>query len=983
MAGFSYFDATHWKYVNSGTADLLSSSGTTLTDLPASQSKTGSAFYQTTRAKCFDIPATKEIWLKFDVYFNGANRWRAYNEGSAGFCGVTAQTTGYIYIFSNENELKGIANTAVKNQLQSVLLHMSSDNSAGIIEAWVDGKKIYSYTGNVNNGDDFADIYLQSDGAGTYFSNVLISNFQSPPIARQVNIKPAIFASALIDLPTAEIDIKPEIFVVVATKKPPVEIYILPEIYVTIKEDAPTAEIDILPEIWATIYSPPQFVRITGDTARIVKKSDSASGDTLREISKSEIIRGDTLRQLVDPSRVFETATADLLCRLATTERVTADTKLNLATSEIVTADTLRKIQRTEIARADTCRALREFARADTLRIICRAESVKADTIIRRPHILRYTVESPTRRLLKAAPNQSLVNSFKDYGVTAFNITLNERTLSDTFNLEIARQMNINDAAQGQLLDYHFSFLVEETSQQGLIQSVKGMYDIDKLLYSHIDSSGTIRYRDGDTEEMTAAITTGYIVYKKDEGATVFCARASDIINRTADYLCLTPNIKIQDFTPYNLSGNTNITYADLISTLFSWTSRLPQRQINVFIRGNVLHCIQRGLEDSAFDISNLKHSRPTVTRKLLRTMYNSPFASYKLKDKDKPDAPDIPDDYSEPEIAVPFSGTISFSNDSSSISYRYLNGLLVKETHRLSNSTCDAHSESEYLYAEVFPEGISELSIWLHNLTGDFYLSAKATNSTTIQYGDSDSDTKKISAHSSTDYRYSRTNSGDVYLVEEFEQSSQFEYEHGTKIVYDYENMQNQAVGVWTLVDSDSSVRRTFHAPVGNGWYGTSVYLNGEPQGSTLSQGKPGNKVSPYTINQVQKTFTGNVTITYDGDDASGSGGDSGDNQSAEDEYNERRRRLSPIADTSFPVRELSLIRVLTNALYWLNRKTQETVSVEVTDEIKNGVPTNNHIIDFTERVILDGKEYFLVSNQVSFTPRSFIQKLQLVRWF
>lgn len=165
-----------WRYENYGSADLLIQSGTTVTDLADSQSKTGSAFYQSTWAKCFDIPASDEIWFKFDVYFNGSERWRAYNGGYNNTTGITAQLSGYNYIFSNGNELKGIANTAVKNQLQTILLHMLSSSSDGVIEAWVDGEKIYTYTGDVNHGADFADIYLQSDGAGTFFSNVIISN---------------------------------------------------------------------------------------------------------------------------------------------------------------------------------------------------------------------------------------------------------------------------------------------------------------------------------------------------------------------------------------------------------------------------------------------------------------------------------------------------------------------------------------------------------------------------------------------------------------------------------------------------------------------------------------------------------------------------------------------------------------------------------------------------------------------------------------
>lgn len=167
-----------WRYVNAGTADLLTVSGTTLSDLPATQSKTSTAFYQTGRAKCFDVPATPEVWMKFDVFFNGSARWRAYNENSYGATGIAAQTSGDLSFFANDSNVQQPTGICIANQLQTVLLHMVSGSSAGVVEAWVDGNLIYTYTGNVNKGADFADIYLQSDGAGTFFSNVIISSGQ-------------------------------------------------------------------------------------------------------------------------------------------------------------------------------------------------------------------------------------------------------------------------------------------------------------------------------------------------------------------------------------------------------------------------------------------------------------------------------------------------------------------------------------------------------------------------------------------------------------------------------------------------------------------------------------------------------------------------------------------------------------------------------------------------------------------------------------
>lgn len=171
--------AKTWRYENAGTADTLITRADTLTDLPIEQSVTGKAFYQLDREKCFDIPVTTEIWIKFDVYFDGSNRWRAYNDKDGEICGVCSYTNysnGDFGMWQNNNRVQDWLGICKKNQLQTVLLHMVSGSTDGVIEAWVDGNFIYRYSGDVNHGEDFADIYLQSDGSGTFFSNVIISN---------------------------------------------------------------------------------------------------------------------------------------------------------------------------------------------------------------------------------------------------------------------------------------------------------------------------------------------------------------------------------------------------------------------------------------------------------------------------------------------------------------------------------------------------------------------------------------------------------------------------------------------------------------------------------------------------------------------------------------------------------------------------------------------------------------------------------------
>ena len=133
--------------------------------------------------------------------------------------------------FSGGVNVKQLQNICEMNKLQTFLLHLKSGAERGMIEVWtarvpytwndvdfifennnidadlktavaeeifgndtgatlsaedieiifgddkaIDENKIFTYVGNVNDGLDFANFYLQSAGAGTFFSNVIISN---------------------------------------------------------------------------------------------------------------------------------------------------------------------------------------------------------------------------------------------------------------------------------------------------------------------------------------------------------------------------------------------------------------------------------------------------------------------------------------------------------------------------------------------------------------------------------------------------------------------------------------------------------------------------------------------------------------------------------------------------------------------------------------------------------------------------------------
>ena len=678
------------------------------------------------------------------------------------------------------------------------------------------------------------------------------------------------------------------------------------------------------------------------DSLRVVKKVETVHGDTSRKLGITAV-KGDTCRQV---KNICETK-ADTLRKIGVWEKISAITLRNVKVSEKVFADTLRKFATLETVNADTSRKLIEKISAATVRKIVIPEKFFADTVVRVPHKLNYFVQPVLMKsaglLADSASASSIVNTFKDCNVTSFSVTLREKTLSDVFEFQAAHDFNINDAINGQLLDYQFNFLVEEIDQKDLVKSFTGMYDVDELLYSKIML---------DEEQVTDTDTA--------------ISSASNFVTAMAHYLGKTEDIHIQDFEPYNMEPNQNTTYKDFLNDLFGWTSRVPQRQINVFIRGDTLHCIQRGMEESVIDISNFPHSRPSYNKQLLRTMWN--HGDYDPSDSREDD-----------DSAIPFSGTIRFGDFWNYTALTYSNGLLISEINTVNNEKIKSSTTVNYTYTSTLNHETNEV---------EYYMASKTLHSTAIQIGtevthisqtvnlgDGEKATvnmdvpqhKKIVSSSSTRYFYEHNNS-EYYLYQELETQTKenYEIEVTAEFSSSYEHRFYGFNEKWTLESTEENVRDTFHVPLGNGWYGHSVNLNGASQGSTVSQGKPGNRVSQYTLDKTQSS------LSY-----------VAESPTPDDETPQSRESLAPIADVSFPVEDFELIKELTAELEWLNRKIQETVTVEITDKIVGGVPTINHIIDFTERILLDGAEYFLVSNRITLTPKKLVQNLKLIRWY
>ena len=592
------------------------------------------------------------------------------------------------------------------------------------------------------------------------------------------------------------------------------------------------------------IYADEQTV---AGAVRILSRENSLAADAVRYLQASQSVRAKAYRYISKD----ESATLNFVRQVVKSETAMAMTERTVNSPlQAATADTARQV------------AFISKAEAMTERDLSKWEVAHGDTVSILPYHFAIDANKGTGGDgIDDIPQQNIS------GIQSVTLALNERTLADTFQMVTASPLDIEAAVQGKLLDFDCDFQVEETSQQGIWQTVKGMYPLDRLLYMPINIE-------------------------------VVEADCSYYARQIADALGMSLDLRIEDFTPsqdYSLSG---MTYQDFISSLFSWTSRLPQRQINVFIRGGTLHIIQRGYEEQVTDITAWPHTMPTINRKLIRSVWDS--ATTEGCDKAKSDK-----DY-EPQ---PFTGTIGIEG----ITRHYLNGLLMEEE---TNG-----SFTEYSY-------------------DDQYLTEKRTHNpdgSTVQ----------------TTYTYAKT-ANDIYLFKETEKTTDATQKEG-----ETSHDRND----WTdWFNENFSTRITYHAPIGYGWYSTTVYEDGEFQGSSISQGKPGGKSSQFTINEWNRSLGSDYDFNDDEDD---------------------KFKGQALFDTEFPVTGDDFLRELTHEIEWLNRKRQEEVSLDIVSPVIKGHATIRHILDFTERIRLDGKEYFLVSNQVKLTTRSLRQSIRLVRWY
>ena len=349
-------------------------------------------------------------------------------------------------------------------------------------------------------------------------------------------------------------------------------------------------------------------------------------------------------------------------------------------------------------------------------------------------------------------------------------------------------------------------------------------------------------------------------------------------------------------------------TVAELIDRLIGWSREVPSMQYCVRISGGYFNVVQRGSENGTVDVD----ANGTIKR--------NPTFSAQKHFTEWADASGYIYSTSNPS-KQPFTGTIEYPSGNPTHSMRYENGYLMEET---VNTLGEHEDEGE-------AEPIGNTSVTTYSYSNPSFSSTENERYLiTKRVSDSGNGTM-----SKTTYTYYETEN-EKYLGEENEDVQELNEETGT-----YETVREI---------------QTVHVPLGNGWYGTTVYIieDGEQtiNSTSMSQGAPGGKVSQYMVDVQQEGLTDdNKTST-------------------------RRAAISGAARIrgTFPVADHSSLSKIASAMNWLNGKTEITADVEVL-----GI---NTAIDIDKKVKFKNKNWYVVSNNISINPIETVQHLQLIRW-
>lgn len=437
----------------------------------------------------------------------------------------------------------------------------------------------------------------------------------------------------------------------------------------------------------------------------------------------------------------------------------------------------------------------------------------------------------------------------------SLNMTIASKTLTDRFTMQTYDTAEIDQVFTVTIKDSNYTFKVAEISSSNKLNTITGIYDIDDILNKGIHN-----------------LFNGMSV-------TPITVKAVNTMEALANVLGKTLNINITDFYPAEFPKIP--TGKELISALFGWTDKIPQRQVNVFIRGSVIHVLERGKEIETVEV--IKYANMTVNKKKIRTLQD-PFdvEGIEITGTITGQSPQQGD----PDPIHYISGT--FINGDTSITYS--NGLVTRESHVVNG----VEEVTTYTYSSGMPPA---------------YMTTK--NTTTAQ--------------------------GSV------------------KVAYTIENEKLvKEVEKHYTGDTLDMTRITRHYPLGQGMWGTSIEEDGITTYGGISQGAPGGKASGYSIAQ----------------------------ESAKPSTPEANRE-PPVYIVpgqpysrylgSMPVTDSATMARIAADIIWLNKKTEIRVTLDAYADV---------IYDLSKKILWQGDEYYLESNNISVEPDKTLQRLELVRW-
>ena len=233
--------------------------------------------------------------------------------------------------------------------------------------------------------------------------------------------------------------------------------------------------------------------------------------------------------------------------------------------------------------------------------------------------------------------------------IKSLNMSIASKTLTDRFTMQTYATAEIDQVFTGAIKDFNYTFKAGEVSSSNGLNSVAGIYDIDDILNK------------GVRNLFVPPIPAG-------------TATAVSTMQALAITLNKTLNIDITDFYPADWPDTP--TGKELISAFFGWTDKIPQRQINVFIRGDVINVLERGKETATVDV--LKYANVIVSRKKIRTLQDAvdvagtTITGVIVGQTPRQDTP----------TAIRYISGVFINGDTS---ITYTNGLVTRETHTVN----------------------------------------------------------------------------------------------------------------------------------------------------------------------------------------------------------------------------------------------------------------------------------------------------------